>query len=108
MGEYKHMETVHWKVEGMTCSNCSLAVSKYLQKEGAKEVKVNLINGDVSFVAGDGKETGSLSKGIHDLGYTVIDEKLKGPAPKKRFFKNHWQRFLFCLVFTVPLMLHML
>src|SRR6476661_5550390 len=102
------METIHWKVEGMTCANCSLAVSKYLQKQGAKEVKVNLINGDVSFVAANGQPRSSLSKGINDLGYTVIDEKLEGPAPKKKLFRNHWQRFLFCLVFTLPLMLHML
>ena len=104
---FNNMETVHWKVEGMTCANCSLAVTNYLQKQGAKEVKVNLINGDVSFVAGNGGATGSLSKGIHDLGYTVIDDKSGVPVQKKRLFRNHLHRFLFCLVFTIPLMLHM-
>ena len=104
---FNNMETVHWKVEGMTCANCSLAVTNYLQKQGAKEVKVNLINGDVSFVAGNGGTAGSLSKGIHDLGYTVIDDKSGVPAQKKRLFRNHLHRFLFCLVFMIPLMLHM-
>ncbi|HSB93598.1 MAG TPA: cation-translocating P-type ATPase [Flavitalea sp.] len=101
------METIHWKVEGMTCANCSLAVTKYLQKQGAQEVKVNLINGDVSFVAANGGNAGTLSKGINDLGYTVINDQQQGQVPKKRLFRNHWQRFLFCLVFTLPLMLHM-
>lgn len=100
------METVHWKVEGMTCANCSLAVSKYLQKAGAQEVKVNLINGDVSFLP-NGKEMNMLSKGISELGYTVVDKNTNGASAPKKLFKNHWQRFLFCLVFTAPLMLHM-
>lgn len=102
------METIHWKVEGMTCANCSLAVSKYLQKQGAREVKVNLINGDVSFVPVDIKNTTTLSKGISDLGYSVVNEKAAGDKKTRRLFRNHWQRFLFCLVFTLPLLLHML
>lgn len=111
------METIKWKVEGMTCANCSLAVSKYLEKEGSAQVKVNIINGDVSFVPKQEKNIHELSKGIEELGYTVIreDKDAHGhghdhghPVGLKRFFKNHLQRFLFCLVFTLPLMLHML
>lgn len=101
----------------MTCANCSLAVSKYLEKEGSAQVKVNIINGDVSFVPKQEKNIHELSKGIEELGYTVIreDKDAHGhghdhghPVGLKRFFKNHLQRFLFCLVFTLPLMLHML
>ncbi|MBD0365487.1 MAG: heavy-metal-associated domain-containing protein, partial [Flavisolibacter sp.] len=43
------MEKVQWKVEGMTCANCALTVHKYLEKEGAKNIAVSVINGDVSF-----------------------------------------------------------
>ena len=35
------MEKIAWKVEGMTCSNCALSVTKFLQKQGMDEVKVN-------------------------------------------------------------------
>ena len=43
------MEKIDWKVEGMTCSNCALTVSKFLVKEGMEDVKVNPLDGAVSF-----------------------------------------------------------
>ncbi|MGZ5247812.1 MAG: heavy metal translocating P-type ATPase, partial [Flavitalea sp.] len=101
------MDTVKWKVEGMTCANCSLAVSKYLQKEGMADIRVNIINGDVTFVPAPSKELSKISKGIEGLGYSVIDDNVSAPTKKKKFFKGHLQRFLFCLVFTLPLLLHM-
>ncbi|MCH5688949.1 heavy-metal-associated domain-containing protein [Niabella sp. W65] len=33
----------------MDCATCALTINKYLNKEGAKEVKVNFATGDVSF-----------------------------------------------------------
>lgn len=101
------MDTVKWKVEGMTCANCSLAVSKYLEKEGMADIRINIINGDVTFVPAPAKELSIISKGIEGLGYSVIDEKVSTSAKKKKFFKGHLQRFLFCLIFTLPLLLHM-
>jgi copper chaperone CopZ len=64
------MEKTNWKVEGMTCSNCSLTVSKYLEKQGKKNVKVSLLSGEVNF-DNDQDDAGKLIKGIEDLGYTV-------------------------------------
>ena len=29
-------ETEHWKVQGMSCTNCALSIEKYLEKEGRK------------------------------------------------------------------------
>ena len=72
-----------------------------------KDVKVNLAGGDVSFELNGGHSHHDLSKGIESLGYTVTTGK-NGPAPaRKKLFSNHKQRFLFCLVFTIPLMMHM-
>ncbi|MEO6488563.1 MAG: cation-translocating P-type ATPase [Ferruginibacter sp.] len=103
------MEKVDWKVEGMDCSNCALTISRYLQKEGQKDVKVNFIGGEVSFEKSENMSNEKLVKGIEDLGYQVIDEKLEiKSAKRKKFFSNHLQRFLFCLPFTLVLMLHML
>ena len=101
------MEKVNWKVEGMTCSNCALTISKYLQKEGLQQVKVNPIDGDVVFEMNGENSKQKIQKGIESLGYTVKADSASGKQPPKRIFKNHWQRFLFCLVFTLPLMLHM-
>lgn len=107
------MEKVDWKVEGMTCTNCALSIDRYLQKEGLKEVKVNFIGGEVSFESDGSKPKDTLIKGIADLGYKVVNEDTGTPIQNSKFniqnvFANHLQRFLFCLPFTLVLMLHML
>lgn len=103
------MKTVNWKVEGMTCSNCALTIHKYLEKEGMADVKVSLASGDVSFGLNGGNiPSQQIAKGIESLGYTVHDEEGTITPSKKKFLSNHKQRFLFCLLFTAPLMLHML
>jgi Cu+-exporting ATPase len=100
-------EKIEWKVEGMTCSNCALTISKYLKKEGLKDVSVNLIDGDVSFEPGENGREEKIKKGIEGLGYKVIDGQ---PATNNRqqFLKTPLQKFWFCLPFTLVLMLHML
>ena len=100
------MEKVEWNVEGMTCSNCALSVTKLLQKEGMESVKVNPITGAVSF-SNPGKEKSELISGINSLGYNVAGE-ISSKKERKKFLKNNKQRFLFCLPFTLILMLHML
>ncbi|MBC7829909.1 MAG: cadmium-translocating P-type ATPase [Chitinophagaceae bacterium] len=102
------MEKVNWKVEGMTCSNCALTISKYLQKEGLQDVKVNPINGEVAFEMNGENNKQKWQKGIESLGYTVKADSLTTVVPRKKIFKSHGQRFLFCLIFTLPLMFHML
>jgi len=106
------MEKVDWKVEGMTCTNCALTINRYLEKEGLKDVKVNFIGGEVSFEMNGARSKEELTKGIADLGYKVIKEGSPAEIQNSEFriqnlFKNHLQRFLFCLPFTLVLMLHM-
>src|SRR5678809_619714 len=95
-------ETVKWKVEGMDCTTCALNISKYLEREGLKNVKVNFATGDVLFeeIAEDKKE--KVAKGIEGHG-DKVEEKVRKP-----FLSTHLHRFLFCLPFTLVLMLHML
>ncbi len=106
------MEKIDWKVDGMTCSNCALTISKFLQKEGMKDVKVNPIDGRVSFDNPD-KETNKLISGISDLGYTVLNASNGNHHAhdhdniRTKFFGSNKKRFLFCLPFTLVLMLHM-
>ena len=102
------MEKVEWKVEGMDCTNCALTITRYLQKEGQKDVKVNFIGGDVSFDLNPGKTKEALANGIKGLGYKVVAEQQTSNVKSKPLFSNHLQRFLFCLPFTLILMLHML
>jgi Cu+-exporting ATPase len=101
------MEKVQWKVEGMHCANCALTVHKYLQNQGAANVAVNAIDGDVSFdiVNGNASQE-TLAKGVESLGYKVASG-IKDPTAHKPFLSSHLSRFLFCLPFTAILLLHM-
>ncbi len=100
------METIQWKVDGMTCANCALTIRKYLENQGQQNVKVNPIDGDVSFEWVENTVPEKLKSGIQSLGYSVQADAAS-PATKKPFLSNHLQRFLFCLPFTLILMLHM-
>jgi P-type Cu+ transporter len=104
------MEKVEWQIDGMTCTNCALTVTKYLQKEGMQNVRVNFIGGDVSFELDEHKTKEDLSKGISSLGYKIVDNLTltTDDQGKQPFLSSHFQRFLFCLPFTAILMLHML
>ena len=100
------MEKTNWKVEGMTCSNCSLTVSKYLEKEGNHNVKVNLLSGDVIFDKGGDKNLDQVIKGIEELGCTVkTDKQATTPLKKKYsaticsvFCSAQFLRFLLCCI----------
>ncbi len=101
------MENIQWKVEGMDCSNCALTIHKYLEKKGSKNVKVNFASGDVSFQLNADRNREELELGIKDLGYRVSNSQLQ-IASATPFLSTHLQRFLFCLPFTLVLMLHMI
>lgn len=105
------MDKIDWKVEGMTCSNCALSVNKYLTKEGATEVKVNPIDGAVSFTNAAEKPLDTIKKGIGSLGYKVVDthdpHQGHNHGSDGSFLSTNKKRFLFCLPFTLVLMLHM-
>ena len=105
------MDKIQWKVEGMTCANCALTVNNYLKKQGAQNVAVNPMDGDVSFelVEKDNKE--KIAKGIQSLGYTVASENGHGHDHEHEhggLLSNNKKRFWFCLPFAAILMLHMI
>lgn len=103
------MEKINWEVEGMSCTNCALSIEKYLHEKGMENVQVNFMQRKVSFDKKDVTGTPELVKGLAGIGYTVVtkDGVLRNKK-KYAFFSNHLQRFLFCLVFTLPLMTHMI
>lgn len=102
------MEKVKWEVEGMSCTNCALSIHKYLESEGAENVKVNFMGGEVSFDMKDNLTREQLQKGIKSLGYKVHAHDADGHHhdhdEKTFWFRTHLQRFVFCLVFTIPLL----
>ena len=103
----RYMETINWKIEGMSCSTCALTIGKYLEKKGGQNIKVSLASGDVSFDSPGELDRQQLQKGIHDLGYSVVKEEAPGTKGVRRPLNRHLRYFLFCLPFTVLLMLPM-
>src|SRR5687767_11882696 len=109
------MEKVQWKVEGMDCTTCALNIHRFLEKKGMKNVRVNFATGDVLFDNEKAIEKDVISKGIHDLGYTVVHtdqthahHKHGHEISSGRFLSTHLQKFWFCFPFTALLMLHMI
>ena len=97
------METVNWKVEGMSCSACAQTINGFLEKKGLKEVRVSLTAGEAQFLNLPGLPEQELKKGIENLGYRVADES----SSKKH--TNKFVRYLaICLPLTLILQLHML
>lgn len=112
------MEKIQWKVEGMDCNTCAINIHRYLHKQGMKNIKVNFATGDVIFDTDKKVAEEKISKGIHDLGYTIVangehhhadghDHAGHDHGDGKGLLKTHLQRFWFCLPFTAILMLHM-
>ena len=102
------MDTVQWKVEGMTCANCALTINKYLEKKGQRNIRVNPMDGQVSFDLVEGGSDAEMKKGIEDLGYRVVGETDGRETAGKPLLSSHLRRLLFCLPFTAVLLLHML
>ncbi len=104
------MEKFRWKVEGMSCTNCALSINKFLEEKGMEDVKVNFAAGEATFTAKEEVSKAELIKGIQGMGYRVntghASDGHHHEAPRG-LFKNHFQQFLFCAIFTAPLMLHM-
>jgi Cu+-exporting ATPase len=100
------MEKVKWKVDGMTCTNCALSVSKVLQNQGLQKVAVNAITGDVAFETEDTNGTlDKAKKNIEGLGYKVkLDDSVEEETGKG-FLETTLRKFFFCLPFTLILML---
>ncbi len=97
------METVNWKVEGMSCSACAQTINGFLEKKGMKEVQVSLTAGEARFRNEAGIPEQELKKGIEGLGYHVSEKE----ATKKH--ANKFVRYLaICVPFTGILQLHML
>jgi Cu+-exporting ATPase len=97
------METVNWKVEGMSCSACAQTINGFLEKKGMKEVRVSLTAGEAHFQNVPGLPERELKKGIEGLGYHVAEATTSKKHP------NKFVRYLtICIPFTLILQLHML
>ncbi len=99
------METVNWKVEGMSCSACAQTIDGFLKKKGLQNVLVSLTAGEVQFRNEAHVPEPELKKGIESLGYHVV----VGTETGEKKHPNKFIRYLaVCVPFTLLLQLHML
>lgn len=96
-------------VEGMTCGNCALTISKVLEKKGATNISANAASGDVSFTLSDTTDVNKVYDSIDDLGYRVVREKDAddGHAGHQEHKDYTTSYLIICAIFTLPLLAHM-
>ncbi|WP_236059706.1 heavy metal translocating P-type ATPase [Chitinophaga rhizophila] len=90
----------------MHCTNCAQSVSKYLENKGMQDVNVSFATEELSFSLPEGNASATeVLNGINQMGYQVVlpDQ----PQPRTAFLNSLTFKFIFCAIFTAPLLLHM-
>ncbi|MGK9116639.1 heavy metal translocating P-type ATPase [Olivibacter jilunii] len=98
-------QLVELHVTGMHCNNCALSVHKMLEKKGYQNVFVSFANEEVKFTADKGLNVNNVIQDIEGLGFKVQQEE-QGFV-KEGFLEKIEHKFIFSLLFTLPLFLHM-
>ena len=95
---------VELSVEGMTCVNCSRAVSRYLEGQGCTNVQVDFASGEARFESQPDTDVDALTTGLTSIGYKA---KRYAAEAAPQGWSSIEKKFAFSLLFTVPLFLHM-
>ena len=124
--EVETTEKIQLDIEGMTCVNCALGISKYLEKKGANKVNVSFANAEASFDWNANEPLDPILNGIEKLGFKVVDpdeqtdldslsDQTTQQKNKTGLFSNIGKidsfglsaKLIFCAIFTLPLLLSM-
>jgi len=101
-------KTYSTTVEGMTCGNCALTISRMLEKKGAKNISANAASGEVHFTVVESADVDRLYDAIDDLGYKVQRETREaGHMHAHTHTDRSTVYLLICAALTIPLLLHM-
>jgi len=98
-------QLIELNVTGMHCNNCALSVHKLLEKKGLQNILVDFASEEVKFSKDNHADLPDIIKSIEQLGYKVVDDPATH-APK--FYEKVENKFIFCAIFTAPLLLHMI
>ncbi len=82
-----------------------MSIHRLLEKKGAKDIFVDFAGEEVKFSALAPAALPQIAKDIEGLGFRVVDEANPHEA---RFYEKVENKFIFCAVFTAPLLLHMI
>lgn len=61
------------KVKGMSCQHCSKSVTEAMEGLGAKDVKIDLLSGDVAYAEDAPIATDTIKEMITKIGFEVVD-----------------------------------
>lgn len=103
-------KTYSAKVEGMTCGNCALTISKLLEKKGLTNISANAASGEVSFTIAEDKDVTPVYDAIDGLGYHVVREEDAAAATgghQHSHGDSSTTLLIICIAFTIPLLAHM-
>src|SRR3954465_4145970 len=98
-------QLIELNVTGMHCNNCAMSVHKLLEKKGLHDIRVDFAGEEVKFTNDTNIELPAIIKDIEALGYKVVDDPALHNSP---FYEQVENKFIFCAIFTVPLLLHMI
>ncbi len=87
----------------MTCNNCAAGISKSLKKAGFQDADASFIDGEVTFTLIEGRKAQEAIDNIEGLGYAVKE----GSAEGSRGLALIEKKFIFSVIFTIPLFMHM-
>src|ERR1700744_2474646 len=97
-------QLIELNVSGMHCNNCAMSVHNMLEKKGLNNILVDFAGEEVKFSVDNESKVADAIKGIEQLGFKVIDDpELHQP----KFYEKVENKFIFCAIFTAPLLLHM-
>ncbi len=65
-------QKISLQIEGMSCTNCSLGISKYLEKKGFEEVQVNFATGTAQVGIEVENQIEEVKQHVEKLGFTVV------------------------------------
>jgi Cu+-exporting ATPase len=97
-------QLVELNVTGMHCNNCALSIHKLLEKKGLNNILVDFAGEEVKFSNDGAIQLPEIIKGIEQLGFKVVDE---GALHEPKLYEKVENKFIFCAIFTAPLLLHM-
>jgi P-type Cu+ transporter len=108
--EKNQLQFIELKVEGMSCTNCSLGIKKALEKQGLQDVDADFTTDDVRFRAGTPEMTEKAVRVIKDLGYDVRihDADTGNEIPARNGLSSIEKKFWFTAIFTTPLIMSMI
>ncbi|BDR66472.1 copper-translocating P-type ATPase [Clostridium tetani] len=108
---YKLLEDTESKlfnIEGMTCSACAKAVERSVKKlEGVEEASVNFASEKLKVdYINDVVKISKIKEAVEKAGYKITEEESVNVRKirKEKEIKTLWNRFLYSIIFSIPLL----